>query len=207
MPGGQEPDAMNQISDPDRFRRAIEQFDSINAEDPNVEAVNGVSQPKELLYAQRMTHWLDRLVPDASEPLRLAARCQHIRRWHIPRITYPMERQGYHRWRTELGKYHAETAGQVLRDVGYDPETIARVQSLLRKERLKADPETQALEDVICLVFLEYYFEPFSEQQEEQKLIGILRRTWAKMSPRGQAAALALSLRPEKRQLIEKALG
>jgi hypothetical protein len=95
----------------------------------------------------------------------------------------------------------------VLRDVGYDADTVARVQSLLRKERLKADPETQALEDVICLVFLEYYFEPFADQHEEQKLIGILRRTWAKMSPRGQAAALALSLRPEKRTLIEKALG
>ena len=198
---------MTQIGNPDRFRRAIEQFDAINVQDPNVETVDGVAQPKELLYAQRMTEWLDRLFPDASEALRLAARCQHIRRWHIPRMSYPMERQGYHRWRTELRKYHAETAGQVLRDVGYDAETIARVQSLLRKERLKADPETQSLEDVICLVFLEHYFEPFSDQQEEQKLIGILRRTWAKMSPRGQAAALALSLRPEKRKLIEKALG
>lgn len=193
--------------EPDRFQRAIERFDAINAEDPNVETVDGVPHAKELLYARRMTEWLDRLLPDASEALRLAARCQHIRRWHIPRMSYPMERQGYHRWRTELGKYHAETAGQVLREVGYDAGTIARVQSLLRKERLKADSETQSLEDVICLVFLEYYFEPFSEQQEEQKLIGILRRTWAKMSPRGQAAALALSLRPEKRKLIEKALG
>ena len=193
--------------DSERFCQAIARFDAINAEDPNVETVDGVAQAKELLYARRMTEWLDKLFPDASEPLRLAARCQHIKRWHIPRITFPMERQGYHRWRTELARYHAETAGQVLREVGYDPETIARVQSLLRKERLKADSETQALEDVICLDVLEHYFEPFAEQQEEQKLIGILRRTWAKMSPRGQAAALALSLRPDKRQLIEKALG
>jgi hypothetical protein len=198
---------VNDKRDSERFRQAVARFDAINAEDPNVETIDGVSHSKELLYARRMTEWLDKLFPDASEPLRLAARCQHIKRWHIPRITYPLERQGYHRWRTELAKYHAETAGQVLREVGYDPETISRVQSLLRKERLKADTETQALEDVICLVFLEHYFEPFAEQQEEQKLIGILRRTWAKMSPRGQSAALALSLRPDKRQLIEKALG
>jgi hypothetical protein len=190
----------------DRFRRAIERFDGINAQDPNVETVDGVPHPKELLYAQRMSAWLGRLVPDASEALRLAARSQHVKRWEIPRQTYPMDRPGYHRWRTDLGRFHAETAGQVLHDVGYDPATIAQVQSVLRKEKLKINPETQALEDVICLVFLEYYFEPFSEQHDEQKLIGILRRTWAKMSPRGQSAALALSLRPEKRKLIEKAL-
>lgn len=190
-----------------RFQRAIEGFDAMNAQDPNEETVAGVSHPKELLYAQRMSAWLARLVPDASEALRLAARSQHVKRWEIPRQNYPMDRPGYHRWRTDLGRFHAETAGRVLRDVGYDPETIAQVQSLLRKERLKTNPETQALEDVICLVFLEYYFEPFSEQHDEQKLSGILRRTWAKMSPRGQSAALVLSLRPEKRELIEKALG
>ena len=193
--------------DSDRFRRAIEQFDAINAADPHLEESDGVAYPKQLLYAQRMTAWLERLFPDASEPLRLAARSQHIKRWEIARTVYPMDRQGYHRWRTELGRFHAEIAAQVLREVGYDAQTISRVQSLLRKERLKADPETQALEDVICLVFLEYYFAPFSELHEEQKLIGILRRTWVKMSPKGQQAALALSLPPEKRQLVEKALG
>lgn len=197
---------MTSLSDPDRFRRAIERFDAINAEDPNVATVDGVEHPKELLYAQRMTAWLERLFPDASEALRLAARSQHIKRWQIARTVYPMDRQGYHRWRTELGRFHADTAAGVLREVGYDAQTIARVQSLLRKERLKADPETQALEDVICLVFLEYYFAPFSELHDEQKLIGILRRTWAKMSPKGQQAALALSLPPEKRRLVEKAL-
>lgn len=193
--------------DSDRFRRAIEQFDAINAADPHVEVLEGVSYPKELVYSQRMTAWLERLFPDASEALRLAARSQHIKRWEIARAVYPMDRQGYHRWRTELGRFHADIAGQVLQEVGYDEQSISRVQSLLRKERLKADPETQALEDVICLVFLEFYFAPFSELHEEQKLIGILRRTWVKMSPKGQQAALALSLPPEKRRLVEKALG
>jgi hypothetical protein len=193
-------------TDLQRFQLAIDRFDAVNAQDPNVEMVNGVGHPKELLYSQRMSDWLDRLAPDACEALRLAARSQHIRRWEIPRSTYPMDRPGYHRWRTDLAKFHAETAGEILREVGYDPETIRRVQALLRKERLKADPDAQLLEDVICLVFLENYFAPFSEQHDEQKLIGILRRTWAKMSPRGHAAALQLNLPAEKRRLIEKAL-
>jgi hypothetical protein len=191
---------------PNHFQLAIKRFDALNAQDPNVETAGGVAQPKELLYAQRMTEWLDRLAPDASEPLRLAARCQHIQRWHIPRSSYPMDRAGYHRWRTDLGTFHAETAGRALREVGYDEATIARVRSLVRKERLKADPEMQTLEDVICLVFLQYYFAEFAEQHDEAKLIGILKRTWAKMSPRGHEAALALDLPIGKRLLIEKAL-
>jgi hypothetical protein len=193
-------------TDNNRLRLAIERIDAINAQDPNLEISNGTSHPKELLYSQRMSDWLQRLAPDASEPLQLAARCQHIRRWESPRSGYPMDRAGYHRWRTDLGKFHAETAGNVLREVGYDAATIARVQSLIRKERLKADPEAQLLEDVICLVFLENYFAPFSERHDEQKLIGILRRTWAKMSPRGHEAALKLDMPPEKRAIVEKAL-
>ena len=117
-----------------------------------------------------------------------------------------MDRPGYHRWRTDLGKFHAQAAGEILQEVGYDAPTVSRVESLLRKERLKSDPEAQLLEDVICLVFLENYFAPFSERHDEQKLIGILRRTWTKMSPRGHDAALKLELPPEKRALIEKAL-
>lgn len=193
-------------TNPNRFQIAIERFDALNAQDPNVENADGVPHPKELLYAQRMSEWLDRFAPDASEPLRLAARCQHIQRWHSPRSSYPMDRPGYHRWRTDLAKFHAETAGRVLREVGYDDATIARVQSLVRKERLKVDPDAQTLEDVICLVFLQYYFADFSEQHDEAKLIGILKRTWAKMSPKGREAALALELPPEKQRLIEKSL-
>lgn len=194
------------IADPARFETAIARFDAANAEDPNSEEVNGVTYPKELLYAQRMTAWLDRLAPDASEALRLAARAQHIRRWAIPRRDYPMTRTGYLRWRTTLYRFHADTAGDILREVGYDDATVAAVQSLLRKERLKRNPDMQCLEDVVCLVFLESYFANFAPQYDEQKVLDILRKTWKKMSSRGRATARDLTLSPAARTLLEKAL-
>src|SRR5205823_865318 len=143
-----------------------------------------------------------------SEALRLAARSQHIRRWTMPRSQYPMTRAGYYQWRTMLGRFHAEEAGRILRDVGYDEATIGRVQSLLRKERLKSDPETQTLEDVICLVFLENEYVEFAGRHEDTKVIDILRKTWRKMSPRGREAALALapSLPDGPRKLVETAI-
>ena len=190
----------------ERCKRAIERFDAANGEDPNRQVHEGREYPKELLYAERMTRWLERLEPDASEALRLAARAQHLRRWTIPRDRFPMDRDGYHRWRTALQHFHAERAGEILRSVGYEAETVARVQSLLRKENLKADPETQTLEDVACLVFLEDYFADFARQHDEAKLLTIIRKTWKKMSPRGRQAALALPLPAADRTLIEKAL-
>ena len=195
------------ISDPVRFEKAIERFDAANTEDPNKEVYEGVEYPKELIYARRMTAWLERLVPDASEALRLAARCQHIRRWTIPRSDYPLDRRGYKRWRTNLAKYHAETAGAILKDVGYDDDTIGRVRTLLRKEGLKRDPEVQLLEDVICLVFLENYFSDFAKQHDEEKLINILRKTWKKMSPQGHQAALGLNFPGDLRRIVDMALG
>jgi len=194
------------ISHPALFNEAIARFDAANAADPHREVSEGVESPKELLYAQRMTAWLDRLAPDASEALRLAARSQHIRRWTIPRNEYPMDRRGYLQWRTALGKFHAATAGEILREVGYQEETISRVQALIRKEGLKTDPEAQLLEDVICLVFLESYFAEFARQHDEEKLIGIVRKTWKKMSPRGHEAALTLELPPDLHRIVEKAL-
>ena len=194
------------IADPTRFETAIARFDAANAEDPNAETVDGVAHPKELLYAQRMTAWLEKLSPDASEALRLAARAQHIRRWTIPRRDYPMTRTGYLKWRTTLYRFHADTAGGMLRAVGYDDATIAAVQSLLRKERLKRNPDAQCLEDVACLVFLESYFAEFAPQYDEQKVLDILRKTWKKMSDRGRAAACDLALPEAARALVEKAL-
>lgn len=194
------------ITDPIRFNEALARFDAANARDPNKEKLEGIEYPKELLYAQRMSAWLERLAPDASEALRLAARCQHIRRWTIPRNQYPMDRAGYKQWRTTLAKFHAQTAGEILEEVGYDQATIRRVQGLLRKERLKLEPETQILEDVICLVFLENYFADFAQQHDEEKLIGVLRKTWKKMSPRGHEAALALELPANARKLVKRAL-
>jgi hypothetical protein len=181
----------------ERFPQAIRRFDAANAQDPAGE---------ELIYAQRMSEWLEKFAPDASEAVKLAARSQHIRRWEIPRGRYPMNRAGYHRWRNELASFHAKVAGEILHDVGYDEATVGRVQSLLKKERLKEDPEAQLLEDVICLVFLQYYFPDFAKKHDEEKVIGILRKTWGKMSDYGHRAALSLPLGDEERQLIEKAL-
>ena len=188
--------------DTDKFRAAIAAFDAANAQDPT--QIAGV--PVELLYARRMTDWLNRLYPDAGELLHLAARSQHIRRWMVPRSKYPMTRAGYHQWRTFLYSFHADTAAEILRNIGYDDTTIFRIRSLLKKEKLKADPEMQMLEDVVCLVFLESYFADFAARHDEEKVIGILRRTWKKMSPHAHAAALELPLSPAARQLVEKAL-
>jgi hypothetical protein len=190
----------------ERFRAAIDRIDAANADDLHRVSHDGREIAAEVLYAQRMTTWLERLHPDASEPLRLAVRAQHIRRWEIPRETYPMDRAGYHRWRTALYTFHADTAERILRELGYDDATIARVRSLLRKERLKSDPETQALEDVACLVFLENYFAEFAVKHDDDKLITILRRTWAKMSPKAHEAALALPMQPNTKALIDRAL-
>jgi Domain of unknown function (DUF4202) len=182
----------------DRFRRAIERFDQANARDPH---------GKEVLYAQRMTAWLDKLEPNASEALRLAARCQHIRRWEIPRSSFPMDRAGYLKWRKTLYYLRADVAGRILHEVGYETGTVDRVQSLLRKEKLKLDPEMQLLEDVICLVFLENYFSDFAREKDEAKVLNIVKRTWLKMSDRGRQAATGLELRAEDAALIRKALG
>ncbi|MDQ3395020.1 MAG: DUF4202 domain-containing protein [Bacteroidota bacterium] len=190
----------------DKFKAAITLFDAANSEDPHLEVHDGKEYPKELLYALRMTEWLERLTPDASEVLRLAARCQHIHRWKIPRERYPMDRKGYHLWRTTLKKYHSDTAGAILQEVGYDQHTINRVKTLLLKEKLKADPEVQLLEDVICLVFLDYYFKDFVKKHEEEKLVEIISRTWKKMSPTGHEAALKLQFSPEEALVIKKAL-
>ncbi len=190
----------------DRFRRAVERFDAANAEDPNRELADGVEQPKELVYARRMTARLDRFRPDAPEAVRLAARCQHIRRWTIPRTDYPAGREGYRRWRTDLARFHADTAAVILLEVGYGDDVVARVGSLLRKERLKADPDVQLLEDVICLVFVDHYLAGFAPKHDEETLSGVLRKTWRKMSEEGRGAALDLDLPADLRSLVERAV-
>ena len=182
----------NMISNSKRFEAAIENFDAVNSEDPRMETFENVEVPKELLYSKRMTAWLNKLFPNASEALQLSARCQHIRRWAIPRSQYPEGRAGYLQWRQDLKKFHAETAGTILKESGYDEPIIGRVQILLRKENLKHNPEVQALEDVICLVFLEYYLDGFSKKHNEERLAKILQRTWKKMSAKGRQAALEL---------------
>jgi hypothetical protein len=189
-----------------RFEQAMVMFDAANGEDPNLEAHEGVEVPKELLYARRMSAWLEKLDPEAGEPLRLAVRCQHLCRWTIPRGGYPAGRVGYRQWRSTLAEFHARKAAEILRQVGYDPATVERIQALVRKEKLKLDPGAQILEDVACLVFLENYFNDFSLKHDEEKILDIIRKTWRKMSPRGRHAALALDLPERGRSLVEKAL-
>ncbi len=138
--------------------------------------------------------------------MRIAAHGQHICRWTIPRADFPMDRAGYHRWRSTCQQMHAEKLAAIMHEVGYDEAMIARVQSLVRKERMKLDPESQLLEDVVCLVFLESYFAEFAKDHDEKKLIDIVRKTWKKMSELGHQAALGISLSPECRRIVEKAL-
>lgn len=189
-----------------RFSETIQAFDEANSQDPHLEKVGEQQVPKELLYGQRMTQMMNDFAPEASEVLQLAARCQHIRRWEIPRESYPMDRKGYLLWRTDLKKYHGELASDIMQKHGYDEETIKRVVELLQKRRLKTDPEVQTLEDVICLVFLKYYFAEFAAKHPDEKIIEIIQKTWKKMSEDAHTAALQLSFPEKEGKLIEKAL-
>tara|TARA_R110002050_G_scaffold16719_1_gene50400 strand:+ start:33018 stop:33608 length:591 start_codon:yes stop_codon:yes gene_type:complete len=190
----------------ERLEKAFELFDKANEQDPNREEFQGKHYAKEVLYAIRMTHKLNAFAPTASEALQLTARCQHICRWEIPRESYEMNRTGYLKWRQDLKKFHAAKAGAILKEVGYDQKTIDTVAFLLEKKQLKKNEDTQTLEDVICLVFLEFYFEPFAKKYSEEKLIDILQKTWRKMSKNGQQAALKLSLSEVSLALVGKAL-
>ena len=189
-----------------RFDEAIAGIDAANSADPNRVLLDGKEVPAELVYGQRMTAMLDRVYPGSSEALRLAVRAQHIRRWEIPRANYPMDRPGYLRWRKELGRKHAEWTGEILARCGYDAEDVARVGSLLRKENLRKDAETQALEDVAALVFLEHYAADFAGKHEPDKVVTILAKTLSKMSEHGKAVAAGLDLPPPVRNALEAAV-
>lgn len=190
----------------DKLAVAFHHFDAANTQDPNTEIFEGTTYPKEVLYGIRMTERLNEFAPNASEALMLTARCQHICRWEISRESYDMNREGYLKWRQDLKKFHARKASSILQEVGYNQETIDKVCFLLEKKQLKKNEETQTLEDIICLVFLEYYFEPFAQKHPEDKTIDILKKTWRKMSVKGQEVALKLPLSKFASELIFKAL-
>ncbi len=197
------------IQNKDRFERTMAAFDEANRQDPHQDYdEEGNLVPKELLYAIRMTRTLATFQPDASEALQLAARCQHIQRWTVPRNTYPMDRKGYLQWRTQLKQFHGEKAAAIMQAEGYDKAIIERVQFLLHKKKLKSNPETQTLEDVICLVFLQYYFSDFARQHDysEEKLADIVAKTWNKMSEKGREAALKLPFSEKEANVIRQAL-
>ena len=179
---------------PDRLRRVLEAIDTANAKDPHLVEAEGRQVPAEWLYGQRMSTMLADLVPHASEMLTIAARGQHIERWTSPRTTYPEGRIGYLQWRTDLKAYHAQRLAEIMAEHGFDQDSVDRVGALVRKERLKQDAEAQALEDVVCIVFLKHYLAEFAAKHDEGKLAGILAKTWRKMSSRGHAAASSLGL-------------
>lgn len=192
--------------DPQKFATARRRFDEENSRDPNLETANGVSQPRELLHAQRLTDWVLRLAPDASEVLRLAARCQHICRWESPRDSYPMTRPGYLLWRADLKKFHAKKSGEILREVGYEAETIRRVQDLNLKKNFPADAETRTLEDALCLVFLEFQFADLAAKTTEDKTVNALQKSWGKMTEAARAEALKLNYGEREKALLQRAL-
>ena len=189
-----------------RLTAVLEAIDAANGRDPNRISVDGAERPAELVYGLRMSRCLERLYPEASDLLRIAARGQHIERWTSPRADYPMTREGYLTWRSELKRFHSDRVGALMAEAGYDAADIERVGALIRKRKLRRDPEAQALEDVVCVVFLEDYFAEFAAKHEDAKVIDILRKTWAKMSPHGREAALDLTLPAEARRLVEAAL-
>ena len=186
----------------EKFQTAISRFDAENSRDPNLE--NG--RPRELLYAERLTQWVLKLVPDASEVLQLAARCQHICRWESPRENYPMTRPGYLKWRADLKKFHAEKSGTILREVGYDDATVLRVQDLNLKKNFPADAEVRVLEDALCLVFLEFQLAPLAAKSDDEKMINALRKSWEKITEAARAEALKLNYGPHEKDLIGRAL-
>jgi hypothetical protein len=188
------------------FDKALAAIDSAHTEDPNKVTINGSEMPYELHYAQKCTSYLEKRAPGSPDHLRLAIRAQHFRRWEVPRASYPMTRPGYHAWRTYLKKRQAELVAEICVQSGYDEETAERVGALIRKEDLKKDEETQVLEDVACLVFLDDQFEQFEKEHDEQKILGILRKTWGKMTEKGHELALGMGMEGRPKELVEKAL-
>ncbi len=188
------------------FVKTLALIDAANSQDPNLETDGADLRPKELLYSQRMSECLEDFAPDASEHLRIAARGQHIERWTSPRSAYPEGRTGYKQWRAELGLFHAKRVGELMREAGYGEEDVKRTQYLVQKRGLGRDPETQCLEDVVCLVFIRHYLEDFASKHDQDKLIDIIRKTWAKMSEKGHAAALQIPLSDAMKNLVGKAL-
>lgn len=190
-----------------RFLKAIEAFDQENLQDPRWEFFQEKKYPYEYLYSLWLTEWISKLDPHPSEALRLAARCQHLARFKIPRKDFPVGKSGYLEWRKALAQFHAKRAAEILEEVGYERETIERVQAINLKKNLKTDPEVQAMEDALCLVFLEHQFREFLQKTPHEKIPAILQKTWKKMSDQGRRWALKLPFSDEEKKTISEALG
>jgi hypothetical protein len=189
-----------------RLAAALAAIDAVNAGDPVTIEVRGAVRPKELAHAELMVEWVQRLDPGATEAQVLAARAHHLRRWSMPRSSYPDGRAGYLRWRTALRKQHAEEVGGLLAEVGYDEATIARVQQIVGKQGLGQDPQVQVHEDALCLVFLETQLADTVDRLGDDKMLDVIAKTAAKMSPDGLAMVAELPLRPSDAELVRRAL-
>ncbi|WP_299728252.1 DUF4202 domain-containing protein [uncultured Endozoicomonas sp.] len=185
-----------------RITDTLAAIDQLHHQDPK--KVDGAAA--ELIYAQQMTQWLQKLVPDASEELQIAVRSQHLCRWDIPRSDYPLGRTGYLQWRTELGKYHAQKALEVMAAQGYSEDSCKAASTIIRKQGIKRNPEVQALEDCACLVFLTQDFSSFAAKHDKEKIIAIVQKTWKKMSEAAQAMALELPFSEHELSLLQEAL-
>jgi hypothetical protein len=188
-----------------RFEEAVAAIDAANADDPYTLVFRGEIRPKELLHAELMTGWVKRLDPDATEAQLLAARANHLRRWVIPRSTFPDGRAGYLQWRREQKDRHAREVGEILVAAGFDDGTIERVTAIIRKDGLGDNPAVQVHEDALCLVFLQTQFDPVAERLGDDKTVDVVRKTLKKMSAEGRSAALGLELSEHGRSLVEAA--
>lgn len=190
----------------ERIALAHARMNAQNQADPNsVETPSG-PQPRELWMAERLEHWVRQVQTPPSTPLLLAARCQHIMRWRVPRSDYDQGRVGYLKWRKDLAKMHADVATGILRQVGFDEATVQAVREINLKQNLKQSPDVQAMEDALCLCFLEQEYTDFAQKHEDDKVVEIVEKTWRKMSPVGQKLALTLPLSGRPAQLVRRAL-
>ena len=189
-----------------KIEAAIELFDAYNKQDPRKVIVNGSELPYEYFYAMQLTTWVKNLEPGAGDVLLLASRCQHIGRWQKPREEYPADKIGYHKWRTDLAKFHAEKARELMLQAGLAEDTIEAVQQIILKKQLRTTYEVQVMENALCLVFLQFQYDEFLQKHDDETMIRILQKTWNKMTDPGRKAALSLNFEGRGKELIEKAL-